>query len=565
MKQPFQYTLFGLHSKAYNYLDINGRAPLPSSPFPVTGENPGWGPWLQTPPAKDGLLFPKVSTYFRALLYISLILTAFVVNADTPKTTTSQVTYRYYHSLDELERYHRLLPSPAPEGLSYHGRMRASANIDDTPQKENIVLIIVDPEPRTFSGNPPDFSNWSQAFLLITDAKSHWHPKQKELFKLFDTGTHPLEVPAKVIELHDPPSGFKQPTDVSFRLVDVTGDGTLDVWVESAHGVALISFENGEFKEVFSRYTVTREKLVEAFDVEYYWYDVRFEPEGQKYHHFLATPAPEESSYCTRMSAIANIDNTPEKENIVLMVLQAGDEWRTWVQAFLLITDTQTDGVPKKKDLFKLFDAGTHDIDVPGKTIDVQSAPFVLRGWTKRGSPWAFKGVSFDLVDLTGDGILDVWLEHSQGVAVISFQNGEFKEVCSAYTSVRAELPGYIDLDNDGIYEIKVPDHISISGAPGAAGLEWMSLYEWNGNTYVLNNRRFYTENDEFFLRLLEEYNFWHRYIIHEVYSFYIGLAFYYRSNVPMAQKYLQWVAENAENDRYIHAAEDLLKKLTPH
>ena len=32
-------------------------------------------------------------------LAISLILTAFVVNADTPKTTTSQVTYRYYHSL----------------------------------------------------------------------------------------------------------------------------------------------------------------------------------------------------------------------------------------------------------------------------------------------------------------------------------------------------------------------------------------------------------------------------------------------------------------------------------
>ena len=42
-------------------------------------------------------------------------------------------------------------------------------------------------------------------------------------------------------------------TDVSFRLVDVTDDGTLDVWVESAHGVALISFQDGTFKEVFSK------------------------------------------------------------------------------------------------------------------------------------------------------------------------------------------------------------------------------------------------------------------------------------------------------------------------
>ena len=89
--------------------------------------------------------------------------------------------------LDELERYHRLLPSPAPEGLSYHGRMIASANIDDTPQKENIVLIVVDTEPRTFSGNPPDFSNWSQAFLLITDTQSYWDPKKKALFKLYDS------------------------------------------------------------------------------------------------------------------------------------------------------------------------------------------------------------------------------------------------------------------------------------------------------------------------------------------------------------------------------------------
>ena len=298
-------------------------------------------------------------------------------------------------------------------------------------------------------------------------------------------------------------------------------------------------------------------------DVEYQGYQWPFDLGGQKYQRFLAAPAPEGLSYYTRMKTIGNIDDTPEKETIVLMTANAGEEW---VQAFLLIAEDEA-GVLKKKELFKLFDAGTHHFDVQGKTIDVQSAPFVLRGWTKRGSPWAFKRVSFELVDLTGDGILDVWIEHAQGVAVISFQDGEFKEVCSAYSSTRREDPiEYIDLDNDGIYEIKIPDRIHIDSLPSASGLNWVSLYEWDGTTYVLNNQRFYAENDEFLIGLLRLYN--HvltRYGRFDEYSFQIGLVFYYRGNVPMAHKYLQWVAEHAENDRYIHAAEDLLKKLTPH
>ena len=308
-------------------------------------------------------------------------------------------------------------------------------------------------------------------------------------------------------------------------------------------------------------------------DVEYKSYpDHPIDPEGRKYHRFLQFPAPPDASYSTRSKAVANIDNTPEKETIVLMVAEAGEEWRDWCQAFLLIAETETeaDEFPKKKDLFKLFDAGTHNFDVPGKTIDVQSAPFVLRGWSKRGSSWPFKSVSFDLVDLTGDGILDIWLDHSQGVAVISFQDGEFKEVCSVLTSVKSELPEYIDLDNDGIYEIKIPDKISIDGVPTAAYLEWISLYEWDGTTYILNNKRFYAENDEFLIRLLDYYNHllfrFGRYIPQcEVYSFYTGLTFYYRGNVPMAQKYLQWVVNHAENGKFIQAADELLKKLTHH
>ena len=482
-------------------------------------------------------------------LAISLTLTAFVVNADTAKTMPSEVSYSYYYSLGDLERSHRLLASPVPEGLTYHGRMIATANIDDTPEKENIVSIVVDTEPRTFSSSPVDFGNWHQAFLLITDTKSYWHPKQKELFKLFDTGTHPLEVPAKVIELHDPPSGFKQPTDVSFRLVDVTGDGILDVWVESAHGVALISFEKDEFREVFSRHTVTREKLAEAFDVEYYWYDVQFEPEGQKYHRFLATPAPEKSSYCTRMRAIANIDDTPEKENIVLMVLQGEENGANGFKRFSLLRTPKQTGFLRKKSCSNFL--------MLARIISMS------RGWTKRGSPWAFKGVSFELVDLTGDGILDIWVDHAEGVAVISFQNGEFKEVCSAYTSHKADLPEYIDLNNDGIYEIKIPDSISIDG-PTAAYLPWMSLYEWDGNTYVLNNERFYTENDDFFIQLLEQYIFWRHFTKNEVYHFHMGLVYYYRGNVPMARELLQWVVGDTEKQDYIQAAESILDKLPP-
>ena len=506
-----------------------------------------------------------MSQYLQTILLglvILMLLTAFSVNADTPKTMTSQIGYSYYYLFDELEMYHRFLPIPAPEGLHYLGRMKAIANIDDTPEKERIILIVVDTEPRTFSNSREGRHNWRQAFLLITDTKSYQDRKKKALFKLFDTRTDPLEVPtAKVVELHEPPSDFKHLTDVSFRLIDATGDGILDIWVESAHGVALISFQNGEFTEVFSNYTVTREKLAEVFDVEYHSYDAQFDPEGEKYHRFLTTPKPEGPDYETQQKVIANIDNTPEKETIVLMVtLPKGEwvEWGQWAQAFLLIAQNEA-----KKELFELFNSGW-DLDISAKTIPLQSPPFVLREATST-RPWS-SHVSFKLIDLTGDGILDIWVESYDGLVVISFQDGEFKAVCSSHSSFKKEDPiEYIDLDNDGIYEIKIPTRITMDGVPGASYPEWMSFYEWDGNTYVLNNERFYTENDAFVVQLLEDYNFWRRFAIHETYSYYIGLAFYYRGNVPMARAYLQWVVKNAKNDDYIQAAKSLLKKLTSH
>ena len=150
-------------------------------------------------------------------------------------------------------------------------------------------------------------------------------------------------------------------------------------------------------------------------------------------------------------------------------------------------------------------------------------------------------------------------------MAVISFQEGEFKEICSAYSSHHREDPiEYVDLDKDGIYEIKIPDKISNDSGPTASGLEWMSFYEWDGNTYVLNNERFYAENDEFLTRLLDQYETWSRYSRNEVYHFYIGLVYFYRDNAPMARKFLQRVIEHGKKQDYIQAAESILKKLPP-
>ena len=304
-------------------------------------------------------------------------------------------------------------------------------------------------------------------------------------------------------------------------------------------------------------------------DVEYKGYDLPTDPEGRKYHRFLYFPAPKELYYFTQTKAIGNIDDTPEKETIVLIVAETGVDGPggEWCQAFLLIAEAETEGVgvPKKKELFKLFDAGVYDFDVPGKTIKLQGAPFAIKEVTS-SRPWS-SHIFFKLIDLTGDGTLDIWVQSYDGVAVISFQNGEFKEVCSAHSSFKSEDPiEYIDLDNDGIYEIKIPTRISIDGVPGAARPQWMSLYEWDGTTYILNNERFYAENDKFLIDLLNTYN--HVLIRHgryEEYSFYIGLVFYYRGDAATAGKYLQWVVKHAENDDFIQAAESLLKKLQPH
>ena len=90
-------------------------------------------------------LFQTTSLGLAILLILSTLASA---NAETAKTTTSQVNYGYYYPFNYPKKYHRFLPSPAPEGLHYHARMTARANIDDTPRKESIAIIVVDTKPQ---------------------------------------------------------------------------------------------------------------------------------------------------------------------------------------------------------------------------------------------------------------------------------------------------------------------------------------------------------------------------------------------------------------------------------
>lgn len=298
-------------------------------------------------------------------------------------------------------------------------------------------------------------------------------------------------------------------------------------------------------------------------DVEYQRY---YSNKGQKYHRFLPDPAPEGLFYLTRMTATANIDDTLEKEIVVLMLVDDIMEKHTypdtgnWIQAFLFIAKNEA-GALQKKDAFKLFDTGTRDLQVPAKTVELQSPPFVFTQPPK--SALKSRDVGVRLLDLTGDGILDIWFESTYGVAVIAFQNGEFKTVFSCYT-----VPGflsdaeYVDLDNDGTYEIKIPYSIHIEDVPGAPHLEWMTLYEWDGNAYVLNNERFYAGNNKFLIQLLGAYNYQmvrHGDIIYqcETYRFYLGLVYHYRGSV--SPESLQWIIKHGKNENYIQAAEEIL------
>lgn len=313
--------------------------------------------------------------------------------------------------------------------------------------------------------------------------------------------------------------------------------------------------------------------------------------EVQLDQRFLPSPLPGGLSYGRAFKASANIDGTPEKETVVSIIADGrgsvGDG--NWGQAYLLITMTEA-GVTKKKDLFKLFDVDGHDSDVPMKLIDLKVPRFIFTVRSKYDSKP--HGVSFTLIDLTGDGILDIWVEFAYAVAVISFQDGEFKEIFSSYTYTHRGGAEYIDLDNDGSYELKIPHRVYLDGFTRSSHPIWMNLYEWDGTAYVLNNEKFYTQDNDIFFKLLSTYNHHlrlrYKYQLaletkdpiliqrlhpvniqkvdasryFEVYDFYIGLGHYFRGELFHAQRYLQSVATEAKNREYRSAADNMLKEL---
>ena len=325
--------------------------------------------------------------------------------------------------------------------------------------------------------------------------------------------------------------------------------------------------------------------------IEYHGYDGPADPDGQMYHQFLPSPAPEGLFYDTRLKATANIDDSPEKETVVSILADGrGSAFDGhWGQAYLLITTTQA-GVPKKKELFKLFDVDSHDSDVPMKTIELHAPKFIFTVMPK--DPHKGNGIPFKLIDLTGDGILDIWVEAGHTAAVISFQNGEFKQIFSSYSYAWYQNPEYVDMDNDGSYEIKIPHRVYLDGFFRSAHPIWMNLYEWDGTAYVLNNEKFYAQDNDIFFRLLSTYNNHLRlqynyqraletkdpgwiyranpvYIqkvdptpYFEVYDFFIGLVHYYRGELPQAQAYLQCVATEAKIQDYRKAADAMLKQM---
>lgn len=293
-------------------------------------------------------------------------------------------------------------------------------------------------------------------------------------------------------------------------------------------------------------------------EVEYQRYN---ELSGKVYQQFLPSP-PEGMWYFTRIKGVGNVDNTPEKEAVVLITVQPNSDPQSHlVQAFLLICTEEAETLTKKE-LLKLYDR-----DAKETSSQNVYPPLVFNKVRKFSMP---VGGSLELVDLNGDGVLDIWVRFPYYVAVISFQNRMFKPIFNSLTITGADgpAPRYVDRDADGLYEIEIPNKVYIEGIERVAHPTWISLYEWDGQTYILNNQKFYSRDTDILICFLLKYNdqlFWkrepERYF--EAYEFYLGLIFYYREEFNRARAYLRRIVEQAKNENYVQEAEAILKQLS--
>lgn len=305
------------------------------------------------------------------------------------------------------------------------------------------------------------------------------------------------------------------------------------------------------------------------------------EPEGKEYQQFLPSLHGGQW-YWIRMMGIGNVDDTPNTEEVVLITLQNSEEnsekgrepFQYW-QAFLLVCARQGE-VLKKKYLLEIFDNTTKEF-----FTEKPYPPLVF----KKSRDWQFfpSNGKIELVDLNYDGILDVFIQlwYTGGsyspfcVEVVSFQNGDLRRIFTSFAGVSDYSPQVLDIDGDGLYEISIPDEIYVEWFEHAASPPWVSLYEWDGKEYILNNQKFYSRDIDILIKFLQLYSYRLRWysdqllfgglkteMYFEDYEFYLGMIYYYRENWYTARDYLERIVQKAKSKNYIREAQTILARL---
>ncbi|MFQ6040308.1 MAG: tol-pal system YbgF family protein [Candidatus Poribacteria bacterium] len=317
------------------------------------------------------------------------------------------------------------------------------------------------------------------------------------------------------------------------------------------------------------RPTLQKGEDAEYVRIEYKGFE---ESEGKEYQQFFPHLREGEGWYWTRMKGIGNVDNTPEKEEVVLITVQEHTNW-DYRQAFLLVCTRKNEAIEKKY-LLEIFNNEKEEF------IEGQSPPYVFqqRDIIHR---WYPNHADFKLVDLNKDGILDVfvrlWFSGGSAapfyVVAVSFQDGNLKKVFSSFAVMRDYPAQYLDIDKDGVYEILIPNEITV-GFEHAADPIWISCYEWNGKRYRINNQKFYSKDTDILISFLQLYSYRLRWysdrlwgglkteMYFEGYEFYLGLIYYYRRNLDSARYYLERIVDKAKNENYVREARAILKSL---
>jgi hypothetical protein len=309
--------------------------------------------------------------------------------------------------------------------------------------------------------------------------------------------------------------------------------------------------------------------------IPYVEYQLYNEQEGKEYQQFL--PSLHEGQwYWTRMVGIGNVDNIPDVEEIALITLQNSEEHREpfqYWQAFLLVCVRHEKSLEKKY-LLEIFNNTEKEF-----STEKPHPPMIF----DRYGDWEFfpSNGSFQLIDLNHDGILDIFIQLSNTggsyflycVEVVSFQSGELKRLFTSFAGVTS--PQVLDIDSDGLYEIQIPDEIAVAGFEPASDPTWVSLYEWNGKDYVLNNKKFYSRDNDTLIQFLQFYCYRLQWYANQIfygesktemyfedYEFYLGLIYYYKEKPYLARDFLGRIVEKAKSKDYIKEAQSILKQL---